>query len=124
MSIPEFSEIDLQDTFVLAWHESPDEVAFHVLAHLSQGHPLAALPGDGDWACYRPGLIAFQSVTSVVGLKPQDSVISTRDADGSLDYGTIDSLSVGPHGEFHICGEFGDVTIHAGSVRLVLAPAA
>ena len=124
MSIPGFSEIDLQDTFVLAWHASQDEVVFHVLANLNQSHPLATLPGDGDWACYRPGIIAFQSVTSVVGLQPQGSVISTRDADGSLDYGTIGSLSVGPHGEFRICGEFGDVTIHAGSVRLVLAPTA
>ncbi|MDK9689509.1 MAG: hypothetical protein OEL49_01500 [Azospira sp.] len=124
MSISEFSEVYLQDTFVFAWHASSDEVVFHVLAHLSQGHPLATLPSKGDWACYRPGLIVFQSVTSVVGLQPQSSVISTQDADGSLDYGTIDSLSVGPNGEFQICGEFGDVTIHAESLRLLLAPAA
>lgn len=124
MSIPEFSEIDLQDTFVLAWHTSQDEVVFHVLAHLTQDHPLAAPPGSGEWACYRPALIAFQLATAVVGLQPQASVTPTQDADGSLDYGTIDSLSVGPHGQYRICGEFGDVTIHARSVRLVLAPAA
>ena len=124
MSVQDFSQVNLEDTFVLAWHSVPGEIVFHVLVNLCQDHPLAAPPSGGDWACYRPAVIAFQAVTAVSGLNPQASVIPTEDADGSLDYGTIDHLSVGPDGEYRICGEFGDATIRARSVRLLVAPAA
>ena len=124
MNISEFAGIDLQDTFVLAWHEGPEEIVFHVLAHLTQDHPMSTPPQAGDWACYRPAIIVFQSTTLVTGLKPQASSVPTTDASGSVDYGTIDSLYLASPGEYRISGEFGEATIHARSVRLFLAPAA
>ena len=124
MSIDAFAHILLEDTFVLAWHQSPGSLVFHVLASLQHTHPEASAPGSGDWACYRPGIIQFSGVTSVIGLVPQDSVTRTTDAAGSVDYGCIDDLALIQPGEYRIAGEFGDVLLVAGEVSLFLAAAA
>jgi len=124
MSIDAFAHVLLEDTFVLAWHQSPGSVVFHVLASLQQTHPHASPPSDGDWACYRPGIIHFSGVSSVAGLIQQGLVKCTTDAAGSIDYGCIDHLAlIDPH-SYHIVGEFGDVTLVAEQVSLLLAPAA
>ena len=120
MSIDEFDNILLEDTFVFSWHYSEDTLTFSVLASLLQSHPEATLPANGDWACYRPGLIQFSSVSSVSGLLPQDSVLPTQDPDGSLDYGCVDELSLVRLGEYCIAGEFGVVTVTAKEVSLAL----
>ncbi len=123
MSIEAFENILLEDTFVLSWHQSPNSLTFHVLASLLQSHPMATPPANGDWACYRPGIIQFNDTTSVTGLLPQDSVKPTKDPDGSVDYGCIDSLEATNPGQFRISGEFGIVTISANDVSLILGGA-
>ena len=123
MSIEAIEDILLEDTFVLSWDRSADFLAFQVLASLLQSHPTASPPASGEWACYKRGVLRFSGVTSVYGLQPQDSVAPTTDPDGSVDYGTIDSLAqVGP-GVYCIAGEFGVVTVAAREVSLVLAAA-
>ncbi|PPJ43924.1 hypothetical protein [Pseudoxanthomonas sp. KAs_5_3] len=124
MSVDAFDDILLEDTFVLSWHYASDSLTFSVLASLLQSHPEATPPVSGDWACYRPGLIRFSSVSSVSGLLPQDAVLPTQDADGSLDYGCIDELSILRPGEYRIAGEFGVVTVAAREAALVLGVAA
>jgi len=124
MSIEAFAHILLEDTFVLAWHQSERSLTFHVLASLQQTHPAASPPASGDWACYRPGIIQFSGVTAVQGLVTQGSVTQTIDAEGSIDYGCIDSLAPALPGSYRIVGEFGDVTVAADEVALYLAAAA
>jgi hypothetical protein len=124
MSIDAFDNILLEDTFVLSWNYASGSLTFSVLASLLQSHPEAMPPASDDWACYRPGLIRFSSVSSVTGLHPQDAVLPTQDADGSLDYGCIDELSLVGLGEYRITGEFGVVTVAAREVSLVLGAGA
>jgi len=120
MRVAAFDKILLEDTFVFSWKQAPASLTFNVLASLLQSHPEASPPATGEWACYRPGVIQFSGVSSVVGLLPQDSVIPTKDPDGSVDYGCIDDLSLVGPGEYRIAGEFGQVTVLARGVSLVL----
>ncbi len=123
MSIEAFDNILLEDTFVLSWHQGTDSLTFHVLASLLQSHPDASPPAAGDWACYRPGILEFSGVSAIRGLLPQESVVSTTDPDGSVDFGTIDDLALVGPGEYRIVGEFGVVTVAAREVSLALAAA-
>jgi hypothetical protein len=121
MGIDAFDNILLEDTFVLAWRQDTDTLAFTVLASLLQSHPDATPPAKGEWACYRPGVIQFSGVSAVHGLLQQESVIPTTDPDGTVDYGTFDGLAcIGP-GEYRVAGEFGIVTVAAREVSLALA---
>ena len=124
MKIKVFEDILLEDTFVFSWHQTSDSLAFNVLASLLQSHPEASPPLNGDWACYRHGLIQFSGVSSVAGLLSQESVPPTVDPDGGIDYGCIDELSLIRPGEYRITGEFGVVTVSADAVSLVLGDAA
>ena len=123
MSIDAFDNILLEDTFVLSWDQGADSLTFQVLASLLQSHPNASPPASGEWACYKPGVLRFSGVTSVHGLLPHSSVTPITDPDGSVDYGTIDSLALIGRGEYRIAGEFGVVTVAARELSLVLAAA-
>jgi hypothetical protein len=124
MSIEELDNIFLEDTFVLSWHQSSASLTFNVLASLLQSHPEALPPANGEWACYRSGVIKFSGVSSVNGLLRQESVTPTTDPDGSVDYGCVDFLSLVRPGEYRIAGEFGVVTVVAREVSLILGAAA
>jgi len=124
MDIEALSNIDLEDTFVLAWHRGHESLTFHVLANLQQTHPEVSPSAPGDWACYRAGIIQSTGVSSAHGLLRQDAVKPATDADGSVDYGCIDSLSVIQPGECRVVGDFGDVSVVASKVRVFLAAAA
>ena len=123
MGIEVFDNILLDDTFVFSWHQDADVLTFRVLASLLQSHPDASAPVAGEWACYKSGIIEFSGVSSVHGLLPQESVASTTDPDGSVDYGTIDNLAQTRQGEYRISGDFGVVTVAARDVSLTLAAA-
>jgi hypothetical protein len=123
MSIDAFNDILLEDTFVFSWCHGTDSLTFQVLASLLQSHPEASPPPDGDWAFYRHAQIQFTGVSSVAGLLPQTSLVPTTDADGSVDFGCIDELSLIRPGEYRIAGQFGAVTVAAQDVSLVWAAA-
>lgn len=123
MPRPPTAGLLLDDTFVLAWDQSADSLTFFVLASLLPEHPEFSAPTEGDWTCYRAGLIQFRGVTSVDGLVPQASIVPTTDASGSVDYGCIDHLSLVEPGKYRVGGEFGDVLVVAERVLVVLAPA-
>jgi hypothetical protein len=122
MSIPAIAGLDLEDTFVLAWHRTPDALTFHVVASLLPEHPDFSAPPENEWACYRAGLIQFVGVSSVEGLLAQALVPATTDAAGEIDYGCIDQLSLVRPGHYSIAGEFGSVVLAAEGVVVVLAP--
>jgi hypothetical protein len=122
MISPLLAGLQLDDTFVLAWDRSADALTFFVLASLLPGHPEYSPPAEGEWSCYRAGLIQFRGVTSVVDLRAQASVAPTTDAAGALDYGCIDHLSMTEPGKYRFCGEFGTVSVAAEQVVVILAP--
>ena len=122
MNVEAFDHILLEDTFVFSWSQTPTSLSFVVLASLLQTHPDASPPADGEWACYRDGLIQFHDVSSIQGLLPQAAVLTTVDPDGSIDYGCIDALSLVPPDTYRISGEFGHVSVVARGVSLILSP--
>ena len=122
MSIPAIAGLNLEDTFVLAWHRFSEALTFHVLASLLPEHPESSPPTEGEWACYRAGLVHFFGVTSVEGLVAQASVAFATGASGEVDYGCIDGLSLGGPGQYLVSGEFGNVSLAAQGLAVVLAP--
>jgi hypothetical protein len=124
LNLDDFQEVALEDTFVLAWHKSSGDLVFYVEAHLRPEHSAYAPHGVESRACYRPGIIVFRSASQVTGLMPQSMVNRTTDAEGAVDYGTIDRLEMIGPGQFAISGEFGDVVVHSRAPRLYLAAVA
>jgi hypothetical protein len=122
MSIPAIAGLNLEDTFVLAWHRAADALTFHVVASLLPEHPEFSAPPENEWACYRAGLIQFVGVSSVEGLHAQASVPAATDAAGEVDYGCIDQLSLVRRGHYSMAGEFGTVAVVAEELVVVLAP--
>jgi len=122
MSIQAVAGLDLEDTFVLAWHRTPDTLTIHMLASLLPEHPEFSAPSEADWSCYRPGLIQFFGVSSVQGLLPQASVPAATDSAGEVDYGCIDQLLLAGPGRYTLSGEFGNVSLAAEVLVVVLAP--
>jgi len=117
--MPEFSEIDLSESYLLGWAITPDTIEFQLDAVLCPGHSDYQLPPPTEWACYRPGRLLFHGVQSLVGLPPQSEVRPSIGADGELDYGCIDSLSRnGDH--FELEGDFGSASFTAKGFNLVL----
>jgi hypothetical protein len=55
-------------------------------------------------------------VKKVSGLKPKESVRSSTDPDGSVDYGNIDDLKTIAD-SYLLVGEFGSVKIQGGELR-------
>jgi hypothetical protein len=120
MNVEAFDNILLEDTFVFSWDRTSDSLIFTVLASLLQSHQDATPPAKDEWACYRPGIIRFSGVSSVDGLLSPELLKPAIDADGSIDYGCIDELSLVRPGEYLIVGEFGEVTVAAREVSLIL----
>ena len=116
----EFADVMVQDCWVLGWRTENDSLVFDIEASLISGHPLYESPKPGEWSCYKTAQIVFSGVREVSGLLPIQSVRATVDPDGSVDYGSIDSISQETNG-FAIVGEFGNVLVSASAVRLHLA---
>jgi hypothetical protein len=107
----------ITDTFVLDWCRDSRRLLFVVDASLRPDHPAWEPPKPDEWACYKPARLIFDDVECVDGLLEPANVPGHTDPDGRHDFGSIDELVSVPNG-FRICGEFGEVRITAGSVRL------
>jgi len=49
----EFRGVDLNDSWVLSWEETEDNLVFQIEASLWPGHPKYTEPPKSDWTCYR-----------------------------------------------------------------------
>ena len=119
--MPEFSEINLSESYVLGWHISHDCIVFQVEAVLCEQHPMYREPESNAWACFHPGQLVFRGVQSLVGLPDQAECHYFSDASGEHDYGHIDTLSRAGN-EFLLSGDFGNVSFTAKDLYLVLNP--
>ena len=120
--MPEFSEIDLSESYVLGWNITQNSVEFQVEFALCQGHPMYHEPEPNQWACFHLGQLVFREVHALVGLPVQSEVRPSIDASGEHDYGHIDTLScVG--NEFRLSSDFGEVSFTAKDICLALRSA-
>lgn len=112
-----FPHVILTDTWVLSWEEQPGRLVFSIEASLWPGHPNYEPPSPANWTCYKRARLIFGGVGEVLGLCDLTSVHGNIDADGSVDFGSIDELVRLPGG-YRIAGEFGNVRMQANSIRL------
>lgn len=116
----QFFGVLIEDCWVLGWRTDGDTLIFDILASLWPGHPNYEAPKPNEWTCYKRSELVFHGVRKVSGLLPVHEVRQTVDPDGSVDYGSLDSIKVIPDG-FSIIGDFGDVAVSATSVQLRVA---
>ena len=119
LEIEELGEIDLPDSYLLGWTITPNSVEFQLDVVLCKNHPKYTKPQPDEWACFHRGRLLFQGVQSLIGLSDQSIVSPFTDAAGEHDYGHIDALS--RNGDrFRLAGDFGEVTLTAQDIHLVL----
>jgi len=112
-----FRGIDFNDSFVLGWTSNEVEITFKLEASLWPESPHYLEPKSDEYTCYRKCEIQFTNFTSYSGLLEQDAINPTKDLDGSIDYGNIDTFIKTNHG-FKVVGEFGNLNIVNGKVQL------
>lgn len=114
-SIPGFTELILEESFVLGISALPTRVTIDVEFALTPDHPAYVPPPPDENEAYRRGQILFSGVRRPVwadqGVRP------ATDATGEIDYGHIDDLRW--DGEiFELEGDWGRMTLEARSVQV------
>ena len=117
--VEDFPSVDLKDSFVLSWTQSPDGLVFELDASIWPGHQLYEPPKPGEHTCYKRGRLIFPHAHSIRGLRTMAEASYTRDPDGSIDYGTIEALLATGTGRYRLCGDFGDVYLESEEPKLV-----
>jgi hypothetical protein len=120
-NMAEIQGVDLNDSWVLSWAETEDELVFQIEASLLPGHVEYTEPREGEWTCYKRATLSFIGKKRADGLRPMAEVSPTTDPDGSVDYGCIDALQRNDDGSYLLCGDFGDVTIESDGLTLHLS---
>ena len=114
-TIADLEDIYLEDSFVLAVKASPGSVEFDMDVVLRESHPDYIPPKADEQYCYRRASLRFVGITGI-SLR-MESIQKSRDANGELDYGGIDSFETDDSG-FLVRGDFGSVTIQGGTFSL------
>ena len=87
-----FKGIDLNDSFVLNWVHENDHLSFELEASIWPESEYYSKPKDGEYTCYRKATLLFLNLENINGLKPIEHTPSSKDLDGTIDYGNIDTL--------------------------------
>jgi hypothetical protein len=118
-ALPQLKNVYLEDSYVLHITTSTGSVAFELDLVLTPGHPRYHEPPPGDQYCYRRGEVAIECAKSVRWVRR--STHEFRDATGEVDYGSIDAWNL--DGDVsHILGDWGELAVDGGDVRLTLEP--
>ena len=107
--------IDLQDSVVLDWAMSENELVFHIEASIWPNSKHYSKPQLDEYTCYKKAVLRFVNFKSVGGLKEKIDVPQSSDVSGEKDYGNIDSLSSTRVG-FCLEGNFGSIEVIGGEV--------
>ena len=103
-----FENIYFEDSFVLGIEESEIAVSFIVDAVLTEKHPMYSPPIQDEQYCYKRARLTFSDLKNVRWFqRNSDSFI---DADGSEDFGNIDSFELLSEG-YYLQGDWGKVII-------------
>ena len=113
--LKEFEGIDLNDSFVLEWQSSEDELVLSIEASIWPSSQHYEEPKENEYTCYKKAQLFFSKCKSIAGIKAMAQAESITDLDGSIDYGNIDSLTKTDEG-FNLIGEFGNVQIQGGKL--------
>lgn len=111
-----FKGIDLNDSFILDWSHENGRLSFELEVSIWPDSAYYIEPKPDEYTCYRKAILWFENVKAVSGLKTKETVITSTDAGGSVDYGNIDSLIVLNDG-FALEGNIGCIKIFGGELR-------
>ncbi len=106
--------IDFTDSWVLGWKEQAGLLEFSVEFSIWPESAYYIEPNRSEYTCYRMGILIFEGVTAVSGLKNEEAVRFSTDPDGSKDFGNIESFTE-QKGSVHLSGDFGDVLVECSS---------
>lgn len=103
--------VDLTDSFVLDWRYKGDSLVFDLEASLWPENIAYETPKPNEYTCYKKARLVFAGVRKISGLKQKEDIVPTKDQDGSVDYGCIDSYHYREPTTHILCGNFGRVEL-------------
>ena len=109
-SLPAFSDVVLEESWIRQVIASPGTVLLLVEAVIAKGSPLLQEPRPGEQFFWLPGVIRFEGVSS---LEWTDQQPPTTNPDGTEDYDHVNALTV--DGDVYV------VESGAGTLRLTAA---
>ncbi len=108
----EFSAVDLEQSFVVAWGTEGESLLIDVDLFLRPEHAFYEEPRPAEGACFRPAVIEFPYCTEVA--EPgKDGGARLAETIESLQPGRVAGFRRAGDGHYEICGEFGTVGITA-----------
>ena len=110
-----FKGIDLNDSFVLAWSSTGNELEFTLEASIWPESKFYEKPKKDEYTCYKPARLKFKNIRYISGLLSIGEVTPSIDASGEKDYGNIEDLKKTNEG-FSLEGDFGSVAITGGEM--------
>lgn len=87
-----FNGIDLNDSFIISWHQSSNSLLLNLEASIWPTSENYSTPKEDEWTCYKPATLIFEGFRKVIGLVPMQNAPSSVDKNGEVDYGNIDHL--------------------------------
>lgn len=112
----DFSEIYLEDSYVLGVNENTNSIEFLMDLVLRENHPMYNPPKTNEQYCFKKGKIIFPKIKNVTW--KEKLFMPSKDADGEIDYGNIDSF-VFENGKYNLTGGWGEVLIESETPKII-----
>jgi hypothetical protein len=110
-TIPALRDIYLEDSYVLAIHESEGELRIDLDAVLTENHPQWTPPKPDEHYCFRRIRLIFERPRRVEWIRKD--MRPSRDATGEIDYGNI--WSIQRDGTvYEVEGDLGQLRVDSG----------
>jgi hypothetical protein len=112
-----FAGVYLEDSYVFGIESTHDRIVFDLDLVLTPEHPAYREPPETEQYCFRRARAVIDGADSVCW--GRRSMRAIQDASGEVDYGSIDSWYA-ENGVTYVEGEWGEVEIRGGTLRLDL----
>ena len=108
----EFSDVDLERSFVLSWKYAAGALFVDIDLLLLPKHPFYEPPRPAEKVCIRPAILEFPFCISAgpAGVAARDDVAVSVER---LGIGAIEGLRVVEDGQYEIVGDFGAIRIES-----------
>lgn len=113
----EFTDIDLDESYVLSWSCGQADLVLDVDLCLGFDHPFYEKPRPAEKGCYRAAHIIFPEYSMVAFIGDEDESEIVEDLE-SLPSGKISGLTRDDIGRYELHGKFGSLRI--ASKRLMV----
>lgn len=98
----------IEDCFVYGWRIENDDLLVDLDFSLWPDNAFYEPPKPGEWTCYKRGTLIARKVEILEGLISLADAETSIDADGTVDYGSLDSATI-KGDKIELWGPFGGV---------------